>query len=43
MQELETDWSKYISVLVYISVSRRADVVIGCAAALLSSDWRASL
>jgi hypothetical protein len=27
----------------YISVSRRADDVIGCAAALLSSDWRASL
>jgi hypothetical protein len=25
----------------YISVSRRADDVIGCAAALLSSDWRA--
>jgi hypothetical protein len=25
----------------YISVSRRADDVIGCAVALLSSDWRA--
>jgi hypothetical protein len=32
---------KYISVLVYISMSRRAEVAIGCLAVLLSSDWRA--
>jgi hypothetical protein len=32
---------KCISVLVYIDMLRRADVVIGCAAALVSSDWRA--
>jgi hypothetical protein len=34
---------KCISLLVYIDMPRRADVVIGCAAALVSSDWRASL
>jgi hypothetical protein len=40
---LKRDWGKYISVLRYISVYRRAEVAIGPSAPHLASDWRKGL